>query len=240
MSDPLELGEPLRIIIADDHALVRGGLSLLVRMLHAETVIQECNDFEKVTRALEGPEPIDLLLIDLLMPGMQSVESIQSICRKRPDLPVIVVSVKEEMQLIRQALRAGASGYIPKSSTPDVTLNAIRLVLSGGIYIPPDALELRNFAADDGTAGGRPKPAPEESAVNGSPLTARQADVLELIAEGKSNQEVGAELGLTAGTVKMHLSRIYKVLNAKSRTDALAKYNRLRSAARRPANEKGS
>jgi DNA-binding CsgD family transcriptional regulator len=75
---------------------------------------------------------------------------------------------------------------------------------------------------------------------NGSPLTARQADVLELIAEGKSNQEVGVELGLTAGTVKMHLSRIYKVLNAKSRTDALAKYNRLRSGARRPASEKGS
>ena len=240
MSDPLELSEPLRILIADDHALVRGGLSLLIRTLHPETVIQECNDFEKVTRALDGPEPIDLLLIDLLMPGMQSIESIQSICRRSPDLPVIVVSVKEEMQLIRQALRAGASGYIPKSSTPDVTLNAIRLVLSGGIYIPPDALELRNFAAEDGNGGGQPRPAPEESAASGSPLTSRQVDVLDLIAEGKSNQEVGAELGLTAGTVKMHLSRIYKVLNAKSRTDALAKYNRLRNGSRRPAGEKGS
>ena len=240
MSDPMELSEPLRIVIADDHALVRGGLSLLIRTLHPETVIQECNDFEKVTRVLEGSEPIDLLLIDLLMPGMQSVESIQSICRKSPDLPVIVVSVKEEMQLIRQALRAGASGYIPKSSTPDVTLNAIRLVLSGGIYIPPDALELRNFAAEDGNGRGQPKPAPVESAANGSPLTSRQVDVLDLIAEGKSNQEVASELGLTAGTVKMHLSRIYKVLNAKSRTDALAKYNRLRIGSRRPLGEKGA
>lgn len=240
MSDPLELSEPLRILIADDHALVRGGLSLLIRTLHPETVIQECSNFEKVTRALESAEPIDLLLIDLLMPGMQSVESIHSICRKSPDLPVIVVSVKEEMHLIRQALRAGASGYIPKSSPPDVTLNAIRLVLSGGIYIPPDALELRNFAAHDGTGGDQPRPAPQESATSSSPLTPRQSNVLELIAEGKSNQEVGTELGLTAGTVKMHLSRIYKVLNAKSRTDALAKYNRLRNGKPRPASEKGS
>lgn len=230
MSGSLELSDPLRIVIADDHALVRGGLSLLIRTLQPETVIRECNDFEKVTRTFDEAEPIDLLLIDLLMPGMQSVESIQAICRRRPDVPVIVVSVKEEMQLIRQALKAGASGYIPKSSTPDVTLNAIRLVLSGGIYIPPDALELRNPANEDGYGGDQSSPA-----ANDFPLTLRQVDVLDLIAEGKSNQEVGAELGLAEGTVKMHLSRIYKALNAKSRTDALAKYNRLRPQKRRPA-----
>lgn len=235
MSGSLELSDPLRIVIADDHALVRGGLSLLIRTLQPETVIQECNDFEKVTRTFDEAEPIDLLLIDLLMPGMQSVESIQAICRRRPDVPVIVVSVKEEMQLIRQALKAGASGYIPKSSTPDVTLNAIRLVLSGGIYIPPDALELRNPANEDGYGGDQSSPAVRDPVAKDSPLTLRQVDVLDLIAEGKSNQEVGAELGLAEGTVKMHLSRIYKALNAKSRTDALAKYNRLRPQKRRPA-----
>jgi DNA-binding NarL/FixJ family response regulator len=202
---------------------------MLIKTLHPDTEILECNDFNKVTRALESEEPVDLLLIDLMMPGMQSVESIQTICNTWPDVPVIVVSVKEEMQLIRQALRAGASGYIPKSSSPDVTLNAIRLVLSGGIYIPPDALELRSMTADE-TGLALPNPASLPAATGGGaiPLTPRQIDVLELIAQGKSNQEVGDELGLTAGTVKMHLSRIYKVLKAKSRTDALVKYNKLK------------
>ena len=142
---------------------------------------------------------------------------------------MVVVSVREDMQIIRQALKAGAVGYIPKTSSPDVTLNAIRLILSGGIYVPPDALELRlapwgndaqmNEAAD---APSRP-----ESWSN-VPLTLRQIEVIDLIAEGKSNMEVGEELGLTAGTIKMHLSRIYKVLKAKSRTDAIAKYAKLK------------
>ncbi len=163
-----------------------------------------------------------------MMPGMQSVESIQFLCNNWPDVPIVVVSVKEEMHLIRQALRAGATGYIPKSSSPDVTLNAIRLVLSGGIYIPPDALELRSFADDEGDRKPVSKSVGHENGNADAILTPRQVDVLDLIAEGKSNQEIGEELGLTAGTVKMHLTRIYKTLGAKSRTDALAKYNRIR------------
>lgn len=217
---------PLQILIADDHALVRGGLGALIGTLLLNITISECSSFEHVTRTLGEGNDVDLLLIDLMMPGMQSVESIQFLCKNWPDVPVIVVSVKEEMHLIRQALRAGAAGYIPKSSSPDVTLNAIRLVLSGGIYIPPDALELRNLAEeqDDGKAT-----LPEERDNADAGLTSRQVDVLDLLAEGKSNQEIGEELGLTAGTVKMHLTRIYKSLGAKSRTDALARYNRLRS-----------
>ena len=160
---------------------------------------------------------------------METVDSIQHICATWPDVPVVVVSVREDMQVIRQALRAGAAGYIPKTSSPDVTLNAIRLVLSGCIYIPPDALELRSAAEEmDVTAAGVRKSLPESSEIADFPLTNRQVDVIDLIAEGKSNKEVGEELGLTAGTIKMHLSRIYKVLKAKSRTDAVAKYAKLR------------
>ncbi len=229
MTDLSELTTPFRIMIADDHALVRGGLGMLIRTIHPETEILECSNFQKVTRSLDETDAIDLLLIDLLMPGMQSVESIQEICNKWPDVPVVVVSVKEEMHVIRQALRAGASGYIPKSSSPDVTLNAIRLVLSGGIYIPPDALELTGFMTGDDQPTGPARAAAAVAASGEGPsLTPRQIAVLDLIAEGKSNQEVGDELGLTAGTVKMHLTRIYKALKAKSRTDALAKFNRLR------------
>lgn len=237
MPDIPEINVPLRIVIADDHALVRGGLGVLIKSLHPDTVIMECNDFDKVARALGGPEPVDLLLIDLLMPGMRSIESIQQICTNWPDVPVVVVSVKEDMQLIRQALRAGASGYIPKSSSPDVTINAIRLVLSGGIYIPPDALELRGVPETEARFWTEPEPARKPPESDDLPLTPRQIDVLDLIAEGKSNIEIGEALGLTAGTVKMHLTRIYKALNAKSRTDALAKYGRLKRPGHRTAGD---
>ena len=221
---------PLRIVIADDHALVRGGLGILIRTLHPGTQIIECNDYAKVLKALDDEESIDLLLIDLMMPGMETSDSIQHICGRWPDVPVVVVSVREDMQIIRQALREGAAGYIPKTSTPDVTLNAIRLVLSGGIYIPPDALELRGAVQDPDLPPVRAPKTPMEVKPPGDfPLTNRQADVLSRIADGKSNKEVGEELGLTAGTIKMHLSRIYKVLKAKSRTDAVAKYAKLRN-----------
>ena len=228
MPDPSAETVPLKILIADDHALVRGGLSALIRTLLPDIAIRECNSFEHVTRTLSEENDFDLLLIDLMMPGMQSVESIQFLCSNWPDVPIVIVSVKEDMHLIRQALRAGATGYIPKSSSPNVTLNAVRLVLSGGIYIPPDALELRGFADDESDRKPVLKAVAEENQGADAGLTPRQVDVLDLIAEGKSNQEIGDELGLTAGTVKMHLTRIYKSLGAKSRTDALAKYNRLR------------
>ena len=228
MSDPSAETEPLKILIADDHALVRGGLGALIKTLLPDITILECNSFDLVTRKLREESDVDLLLIDLMMPGMQSVESIQFLCNNWPDVPVVVVSVKEDMYLIRQALRAGATGYIPKSSSPDVTLNAIRLVLSGGIYIPPDALELRNLADEEGERKSVSKAVADEDNGADAGLTPRQLDVMDLIAEGKSNLEIGEELGLTSGTVKMHLTRIYKSLGAKSRTDALAKYNRLR------------
>ena len=147
------------LLIDDDHRL----FELLSRFLGAH----DC----AVSHAPDGPRGLaqlsqdvfDVVLLDMMMPGMRSIESIQQICTNWPDVPVVVVSVKEDMELIRQALRAGASGYIPKSSSPDVTINAIRLVLSGGIYIPPDALELRGAPerqerdAPGGRALGRPR-----------------------------------------------------------------------------------
>jgi DNA-binding NarL/FixJ family response regulator len=226
----LEESLPFKIAIADDHALVRGGLGLLIKTLHPGTTILECNSYEKVLRTLGEGGPLDLLLIDLLMPGMQSVESIREICDGWPDVPVVVVSVREETQIIRQVLRVGAVGYIPKTSSPDVTINAIRLVLSGGIYVPPGALEIRNRTDDllpvDYGPVAELASEPEDRD-RGGPLTGRQVKVLQLIAEGKSNKEIADSLGLAAGTIKMHLSRIYKALGAKSRTDALAKYTRL-------------
>ena len=220
---------PMRIVVADDHALVRGGIGILIKMLIPNAQLIECNNFEKTLTVLDNPEPVDLLLLDLLMPGMDPVKSIQQICSTWPDLPVVVVSVREDIQTIRQALRAGAAGYIPKTSSPDVTMNAIRLVLSGGIYVPPNALQLGG-RGDDAAASLRDGleqengPSPRKAAG----LTSRQVEILDLIAEGKSNKAIAADLELAPGTIKMHLSRIYKVLNVKSRTEAMAKFAKLK------------
>ncbi|MGE3875117.1 MAG: response regulator [Parvibaculaceae bacterium] len=221
---------PLRIVVADDHALVRGGIGVLIKTLYQDSELVECNNYEKTLKALDQPEPVDLLLLDLLMPGMDLIRSVKHICTRWPDVPVIVISVREDMQTIREALRSGAMGYIPKTSSPDVTMNAIRLVLSGGIYVPPDALQLGSGLSSDSQLNEEfGLPAATASSRGAHGLTPRQEDVMQLMSEGRSNKEIAAELDLTAGTVKMHLSRIYKVLGAKSRTEAIAKYSKVRS-----------
>lgn len=222
---------PMRIVVADDHALVRGGIGILIKTLHPNTELIECANYVKTLKVLDNPEPVDLLLLDLLMPGMDLVRSVKHICQNWPDVPVIVISVREDMQTIRETLKSGAMGYIPKTSSPDVTMNAIRLVLSGGIYVPPDALQLGNsFTSSEDLLPDAPLAGTRESlSAEGHGLTKRQVDVIELVSEGRSNKEAAEELGLTAGTVKIHLSRIYKALGAKSRTDAIAKFRRLKA-----------
>ncbi len=213
-----------RIIIADDHALVRGGLVQLVKLVEENVEIIESNDFKQTLELLANDQAIDLLLLDLLMPGMNGVDSIKQICKDSPDVPVIVVSVRENVAAIRNALAAGAVGYIPKTSTPDVMMSAIKLVLSGGVYVPPHVLGLSASMGEvtenqfDVDSNGI------EVNQGYSKLTQRQQEVLDLMALGKSNKEIADELGLTTGTVKMHSSRIFKTLNVQNRTEAVAKY----------------
>ncbi len=217
-------GTPLRIVVADDHALVRGGMVLLIKMIEENVEIIEANDFSQAFEALGQNEPVDLMLLDLLMPGMEGTKGVERICREWPDVPVVVVSVNEETEAIRQAIAAGAMGYIPKTSSPGVTMSAIKLVLSGGVYVPPHVL--RTAASDVSLEAGReavePNGAAEKASRTG--LTPRQVQVLDLIALGKSNKAVAEKLGLSTGTVKMHTSRIFKVLKVENRTEAVAKF----------------
>lgn len=219
---------PFRVIIADDHALVRGGISLLVKMITQETVVIECNGYEQTLQVLSEPEPIDLVLLDLLMPGMNSIAGVKHICNTWPDVPVIVVSVREDNKTIQDALRSGAAGYIPKSSTPDITMSAIRLVLSGGVYLPPCMLHLGPQSTSE-TFISSDYPGLDDSLLPGrnDNLTRRQHEVLDLMTQGKSNKAIASVLGLTPGTIKMHVSRIFKTLEVSNRTEAVTKYSNL-------------
>ncbi len=211
----------LRIVVADDHALVRGGLVMMLDIASPDALIFEANSLTQVTQILGENPQIDLLLLDLLMPGMDGERGIRTIRESWPDIPIIIVSVNEDLQSIRQSMSAGAAGYIPKTSTPNVTVSAIKLVLDGGIYIPPHVLHLNDTSETDSTE--------LNESVRDETLTRRQLQVMELIETGKSNNAIAEQLGLSTGTVKMHVSGIFKKLNATSRTEAVALYSRIRN-----------
>lgn len=217
ISDNRENQAKLRIVVADDHALVRGGLTLLIDIAKPGAEIFEANSLDKVSEHL-SQSSIDLMLLDLMMPGMDGIQGIKSLSKNWPSIPIIIVSVTEDAHTISQSISAGAMGYIPKTSEPNVTISAIRLVLDGGVYIPPHVLNQRVNQHDDANS---------KTKRGGSILSRRQLEVLELIQSGKSNKDIGAELGLSTGTIKMHVSGIFKKLKVSNRTEAVAIYSKL-------------
>jgi len=210
----LSTTQNLVILIADDHALVRGGLALVVAMASPDCKVLEANSYDQVVDILSNEPDIDLML-DLMMPGMEAHRSLSSIRQRWPDVPIIVVSVRDDIDSIRTAMATGVSGYIPKSLPPNVTLSAIKLILEGGIYVPPHVLNFDNNIATS---------IPDTQKISFTELTRRQQDVLKLMQSGLSNQNIGDELGLTLPTVKMHVSALFKKLGVKNRTEAVAFY----------------
>jgi DNA-binding NarL/FixJ family response regulator len=211
----------LKVVIADDHALIRGGLALLIEMATPGAIVFEANNLSQVTEYLEGKTSVDLLLLDLNMPGMQGVSNINDMRKSWPGVPIIIVSVNEDLNSIRNALAAGAMGFIPKSSSPDVTVGAIQLVLAGGVYVPPHVLQLSSGNAAENNLI-------EKKSDGKFGLTPRQIEVLDFLVFGKSNQAIADELGLTTGTIKLHVSAIFTRLQVSSRTEAAMKYSELK------------
>ncbi len=207
-----------KIVIADDHALVRGGLELVVKMAVPSAEIFQANNFDETINVLQSNFSIDLVLLDLMMPGMWH-DSIKNITQQFPDVPIVIVSVKEDFDSIHNSISLGASGFIPKTSAPEVTISAIQLVLSGGVYIPPHVLKPQMT------------PIPNNQQPNNTDtfntLSKRQKQVLDLISLGRSNQAIADELDLTIPTIKMHVSAILKKLNVKNRTEAVSIYTNL-------------
>lgn len=218
---------PVRIVLADDHALFRAGMAHLLRDLPRPVEVREVDSRDEVVAALEAGD-VDLVLIDLMMPGMERDDGLAEIKSLAGDVPVTVVSMLDSPTDIRESIGAGASGFIPKSSTPTVMLRAIELILSGGVYLPPAALG----AAPAPTSSDRvrersinrlPAPAPSAQpvAADGKPLTRRQQAVLRELATGKSNKEIAYALDLAEATVKVHIAAIMRALNAQNRTQVV-------------------
>lgn len=202
----------MKLLIIDDHPVLRDGLASLLKQAGPDTIIVEAPDAREGVSLAEQQTDLDLVILDLSMPGMPGIEALSELGRKRPDLPVIVLSSSEDPKDVRKALAAGALGYVPKSASRHVLFSAIRLVLNGDLYVPPLVLEQ---VVDDAL-----QPIPDSG--NPRALTARQIEVLALISEGKPNKTIAAELSLSEKTVKAHITAIFKALNVVNRTQAAA------------------
>jgi DNA-binding NarL/FixJ family response regulator len=211
--------EMIKILQADDHPLFREGIRhLLIKQLAPEVMTLEASTIQTTLEIIKQHHDIDLILLDLTMPGMEDFAGFYSIEQCNPTIPIVILSASEEPTDIQKALSAGAVGYIPKSSTSDIMINALKLVLNGGMYYPdfPYPLETQWIG----------KLADEAQWVD--KLTPRQRQVLELMAEGYSNQQIAEKLFLSENTVKHHVSAILNVLEVKSRTQAVIKMKEIR------------
>jgi DNA-binding NarL/FixJ family response regulator len=220
----VQLGEkPMKILIADDHELFRDGLRHVLTQLDGGVTIVEASDYPQAISLAETEAEIHIVLLDLGMPGMPWGEGLQSLRQKLPtDVPIIVLSASDDRRHVLQAVNLGAAGFIPKTSSSRVMLSALKLVLSGGVYLPPALLEQSNeHGYQDPTAGGSHT---ENSA---SFLTPRQREVLTLLGQGKSNKEIARVLQLAEGTVKLHVTAILKALNVNNRTRAVVAASQL-------------
>jgi DNA-binding NarL/FixJ family response regulator len=202
----------MRILIADDHTLFLEGLRLQLEAHDPSMQVQEAADFDTVFEQVRQTGPPDLVLIDLAMPGMDWRQALPLLRKHCPDAPVVVVSASDARDDILAALNCGAAGYIPKSSPGKVMLRALELVLSGGIYVPPEVLSWVE-------RGGKPAATSETAAARS--LTPRQIEVLSLMAKGQSNKMIARTLKLAEGTVKLHVAAILKALGVGNRAHAV-------------------
>ncbi|MEN9670813.1 MAG: hypothetical protein RL018_1090 [Pseudomonadota bacterium] len=200
----------MRVLLIDDHALFRRGMRLMLIDLWPGADISEAESCQSALRLF--PEHFDLILMDWHMPGMQGFEALQQIKKIFPVASLAVVSSEEDSGLIRQIIATGASGFIPKSSEPSLMIGALNLILSNGIYLPPQVLQ--GYA-----------PRSEFSSKSSSEqlfgITDRQAQILQAALKGMPNKLIGRKFDISEGTVKSHLSSVYRAMNVRNRTEAL-------------------
>ena len=205
----------MRIVIADDHSLFRDGMRHVLSALSSDNTpvtVMEAGTLDEVLVLIENSPELDLVILDLSMPGMSGAESIAQVKSLARGAAIVVISASEDRQDVMGALDAGASGYIPKSVRGQVMLSALQLVMVGGTYVPTLVL------GDNGH--GQPRANAADAANLRALLTERQIDVLRLLAEGRPNKEIARHLHLAEGTVRVHVNAVLKALSARNRTEA--------------------
>jgi DNA-binding NarL/FixJ family response regulator len=215
----------MKILIADDHRLVIEAVKTKLSEIGEGIEFCIAMSVDDLLRTVS--DDVDLAVVDLNMPGADGYAHIDEVRRRHPSVPVIVLSGYEDPALMRGALERGVLGFIPKAYSPEVMLSAVRLVLAGGVYVPPMMLSavppgvVAGVSAEQPAAGARAQNSAATLESLRNVLTERQVEVLQLLSQGKPNKLIGRSLGISEGTVKIHLAAIFRALNVRNRTEAV-------------------
>lgn len=217
----------MKVLLIDDHDLFRDGIQLVLANLEADMNILSADSYENALPLMEENQDIALILLDLGLPGLSDIDALKATREQLPSAPVVVISGNHDGAKVQEILNLGAQGYIPKSTSASVMLRSIKLVLSGGIYIPPEILSQLEQKVDNGhtsdktsSTGASLKRRAGDRPVN-APLTPRQTEVLKQLIHGYSNKEISKLLNMAESTVRVHIAAILKELNVSNRTRAV-------------------
>ena len=202
----------MNILVVDDHPLYRSGVAYTLQNTGLEVNVIECSSLDGAFQRLDEGLLPDLIILDLQMPGYSGLDSVRTVRNRRPELPVLVLSGNEDPAIVRECIDLGAFGFVPKSAPSDQFHAALKLVLSGGVYLPPTSLSV-----------GSPASRAQQDAWRrlGAHLTERQRQVLLGIVQGKPNKVIARDLGLSDTTIKSHVAHILDALVVSNRTEAV-------------------
>lgn len=203
--------------IADDHPLFRNALLGIINTHFSDAEVTQSSDLDTTLSALDEQPDLDLLLLDLHMPGSQDLFGLVTVREKYSSIPVVVVSARDDLETISRSIGHGASAYIPKSATPAMIEEAIRAVTDGERWVPEYARQgLRRIDDEEMTLASKI-----------ASLTPQQYKVLCFLREGWLNKQIGYEIGVTEATVKAHITAIFKKLGVSNRTQAVISLSKL-------------
>lgn len=199
--------EVIRVLLADDHTIVRKGLCALLEEESDITVSCEAEDGREALQKAMEYQP-DVIVMDIGMPSLNGLDAVKSIKKTMPDVKVLILTMHENEEYIYEALKNGVSGYLIKKSAPRDLVNAIRLAYKGESFLSPSISTkvINRFIRKDGRAG-------EQERLQEMPITAREREIIQLVAEGRANKEIAAELGISIKTVKNHRSNLMEKLD---------------------------
>ena len=198
----------MRVVVADDHRVVREGIRYMLSDASGVDVVGEAETGEELL-ALVASEPVDVVLLDVRMPGMSGFDVLERLAEDAPQVRVLMLSMHDQPAYVRRAIELGAAGYVLKNAGRDELLTALQVAAEGGTYLPPELME--PLVA---SMAGRTRPSGK--------LSPREHQVLQLVADGYENKQIATELGLSEATVKTYLRNVFERLEVSSRAEAVA------------------
>ena len=214
----------MKILIADDHELFLQGLEFILQKQYPEAQIVLASNYNDIFKILKEQKDFDLILTDLAMPGANWLDALKQIHVDCPDVPIIIISAVFDRQILQKTFDIGVSGYVSKSFSNSLIISAINLVMAGGIYVPPEVLQM--------SVQSSPEPMrellaslnePKSDTTDNNILTPRQKEVLTCLADGLSNKQIAYRLGVSEGTIKIHITLLLRALEVTNRLAAVRK-----------------